>query len=276
MNGNQKRILYTAVSFLLWLAMAAGEVLLLIFTVPRPFSTSAWLALIGFLLLIALRIPAAVHELGHLLFGWLAGMKFAGTTVSYLRIANGKVRLCNPDYDGATEMFPKNGKKIRLKTTLFALGGSLFCFLVGGGLLTCYLLLPYSVGLLFGAMTAISILYEGLHALYPAELPAGKTDGAVLYGILKHSPEEEIMLRVLTAQGILYRGGYGEIDRKLLFSAPVVREDLPAYHALLFLQCNYLRETGEKEAAESVLARLKSLEAYLTDEEREELEKIVK
>lgn len=274
MSGRQKRILYAAVSILLWLSLIAGEVLLLLFTVPRPFSTAAWLALVGFLLLIALRIPSAVHELGHLLFGWLVGMKFAGTTVSYLRITGGKVRFCNPDYDGSTEMYPKNGRHIRLKTTVFTLGGSLFCFLVGGALLLCYLLLPYNVGLFFGALSAIYLLYEGLHALYPAELPAGKTDGAVLCGILKGASEEEVVLRVLTAQGILYRGTYRDIDRALLFSAPVVREDLPAYHALLLLQYHYLEAMGDKVAAEETLARLKSLETYLTDEEREELNKL--
>lgn len=273
MSGNSKRILYNVIGFVLWLAAFAGAVLLILFTVPKPIETSSFWLVWTALLLIALRIPATVHEMGHLLFGWLCGMKFAGVTVSYLRIAGGKVRFVRTDYKGSTEMYPKNGKHVFGKTLAFTLGGAVFCLAVGGLLLALYFILPYNDGCLFGALMGIYVLYEGLIALYPAELPAGKTDGAVLLGLLKRAPEENVMLRVLTAQGILYKGTYQEIEKDLLFSAPVVREDLPAYHALLRLQVDYLKEMGETEEMQLTLERLRSLQGYLTEEERRELEK---
>lgn len=272
MSGKAKRILYSVVSTFLWLAMFAGVILLVVFTVPRPFGTAEWLIWLAFLAAVVLRIPAAVHEVGHLLFGWIAGMKFVGVTLSYLRIAGGKVKLVNPDCAGETEMIPRNGAHVRAKTFAFALGGPLLCCLVGGIFLALYFLLPYHIGWLFGALMSIFILYEGLIALYPAELPAGKTDGAVLLGLLRRAPEEEVMLRVLTAQGILQRGTYSDIDRDLLFSAPVVREDLPAFHALLLLQYYYLKEAGDEAGAAERLVRLRSLSVHLTEEERAEIE----
>lgn len=273
MSGKTKRNLYHILSFLLWCGAIAGVVLLFLFTAPRPAGIAEYLAINAVILAVILRIPALLHEVGHLLFGWLSGMKFVGVTLSYLRFAHGKVKFVNPNYAGETEMAPRSGKRIRAKTFVFTMGGSLFCFILGGTLLALYLALPYHAGWLFGGMMGILLLLEGLLALYPVELPAGKTDGAVLWGLIRRKPEEEIMLRVLTAQGILNRGTYRDIERELLFSVPVVREDLPAYHALLMLQIGYLREMGETEEAKKVLERLRSLQTYLAEEEREELSK---
>ncbi len=273
MSGNSKRILYTIVSTALWFASIAGVVLLVLFTVPRPIGTADQIVVNALIVAILLRIPAVVHEFGHLLFGWIAGMKFVGVTLSYFRIGWGKFRIVNPNYAGSTEMFPKKRGHVRAKTILFTIGGSVLCLALGGAFLGLYLGLPYHACLLFCGMLGIMLLYEGLIALFPVELPAGKTDGAVLLGLCRHAPEEEVMLRVLAAQAVLSRGNYRDIERELLFSAPIVREDLPAYHALLLLQVNYLKEMGEEDAASEKLERLRSLSLYLTDEEREELKK---
>ncbi len=273
MSGKTKRNIYNILSFVLWCGSIAGVVLLFLLTAPRPAGVAEYLVLNMVILAVLLRIPAVLHEIGHLLFGWLVGMKFVGATFSYFRISGGKIRLVNPNYAGETEMFPKKKENVRAKAFVFALGGAMLCLVLGGVLLTLYLYLPYHAGLMFGAMMGVMLLYEGAIALYPVELPVGKTDGAVLLGFCRHAPDEEVMLRVLTAQAILFRGTYRDVGRDLLFSAPVVREDLPAYHALLFLQLNYLKEMGESEEAERVFARLLSLKEYLTEEERAELEK---
>ncbi len=274
MSGRTKRIIYNILSFLLWCGSIAGVVLLFLFATPNPSGVAEAVVINVVILAVILRIPAMLHEAGHLLFGWLVGMKFVGVTLSYLRFARGKVKFVNPNFAGATEMVPKNGAHIRTKTVFFTLGGPLLCLAIGGALLALFLTLPYHAGLLFGGMMGILLLYEGLIALYPVELPAGKTDGAVLFGLFRCAAEEEVMLRVLTAQGILYRGKYSDLERDLLFSAPVVREDLPAYHALLLLQFHYLKEMGERNAAGEVLERLRSLQMYLTEEEREELSEL--
>lgn len=269
MSGRTKRTLYNITDIGLWIGMIAGACLMLYFSAPRPLGAGEWTAWFLFLAAILLRLPAAVHEIGHLLFGWLAGMKCAGVTLSYLRISDGRVGFTNPNFAGAAEMYPKNGKGTRGKVVLFTLGGALFSLAAGGVLLALFLVLPYSAGLLFCGLFSLPCLYEGVRALLPAELPAGKTDGAVLLGILNRSPEEEVMLRVMRAQGLLFRLPFSEIP-EALFDAPVVREDLPAYHALLFLKMQWQLD-ADVGAAEPTFGRLKSLEAYMNEGERAEL-----
>ncbi len=274
MSGKTKRIIYNILSFVLWSASVAGVVLLFLFTAPRPAGVAEYLVLNAVILAEILRIPALLHELGHLLFGWMTGMKFVGVTLSYVRISGGKIKVVNPNYAGATEMSPKKRGHMRVKIVIFALGGPMLCLVLGCAFLGLYLAMPYHAGWLFGGMMGILLLYEGLIALYPVELSAGKTDGAVLWGLLRRKSEEEVMLRVLTAQAVLYRGTYRDIERDLLFSAPVIREDLPAYHALLFLQINYLKEMGETEETVKLLERLRSLREYLTEAEKAELDRM--
>lgn len=269
MSGRTKRTIYSITDVGLWIGMIAGACLLLYFTAPRPLGGWEWTAWFLFLAAILVRLPAAVHEIGHLLFGWLAGMKCAAVTLSYFRISDGRVKFTNPNFAGATEMYPKNGKGTRGKAVFFTLGGALFSLVTGGVLLALFLVLPYSAGLLFCGLFSFPCLYEGIRALLPAELPAGKTDGAVLLGLLRRSPEEEVMLRVMRTQGLLFRLPFSEIPEDL-FDAPVVREDLPAYHALLFLKMLWQLD-ADVGAAEPTYERLKSLEIYMDEGERAEL-----
>ncbi len=268
MSGRTKRTIYNITDIGLWIGMIAGACLLLYFT-ARPLGAWEWTVWFLFLAAILLRLPAAVHEIGHLLFGWLSGMKCAGVTLSYLRISDGRIGFTNPNFAGAAEMYPKNGKGTRGKVVLFTLGGALFSLVVGGVFLALFLVLPYSAGLLFCGLFSLPCLYEGIRALLPAELPAGKTDGAVLLGLLKGSPEEEVMLRVMRVQGILFRQPFSKLTEEL-FDIPVVREDLPAYHALLFLKMQWQLDS-DLGAAEQTFELLKSLETYMEEGERAEL-----
>ena len=152
---------------------------------------------------------------------------------------------------------------------VFALGGGVFNLIIGGALLALYLCLPYHSGLLFCGLLSLFLLYEGIRALVPCELVAGKTDGGVLLGLMKKAPEEEVMLRVLEAQGILYRNSFAQIKKELLFETPVVREDFPAFAALLLLRLQYL--LYHREDAQAVLERLETLSEYFSEGERAEL-----
>ncbi len=267
MSGRIKRIFYQIADLTLYALAVASMVTMILLQMGRNFGAGDWAAGIAAFLCIVLQLPAAIHELGHLIFGWLAGMKCASVTVSYLRIGGGRVRFANPSYAGAAEMYPKNGNKIYAKTVAFTVGGAVLGFLVGGVLLALFLALPYHPALLFCGLLAPFVFYESLRAWIPAELPAGKTDGAVLMGLIKKSPEEEIMLRVLTAQGILYRGLFSDIPEALLFDTPVVREDLPAFLSLMMLRVQYLLDRGEEDGASEALFRLKLLSEYFSDEE---------
>lgn len=260
MSGRTKRILYTVLDWALWLA-ALGGAAAMFATVPPSFGVAEYLAG-GFALVAAvvLQIPALVHELGHVIFGLSAGMKLVSVRFSPFGGSTA----------GATEMFPKNGKHIRAKALCFTLGGGLFDLLFGGALLALFLCLPYHAALLFCGMCALFFLAEGIRAFLPAELAAGKTDGAVAYGILAGKSEEDILLRVMEAQGILYRGTFAEIPRGLLFDTPTVREDLPAFHALLLLRVQFELFNGRAEEARGVLKRLSSLSEELSAEAEEE------
>ena len=271
MSGRAKRILYTVLDCILWMGAIVGVALVLLYAVPsengRP-ALADRIACYAIACCVLLRVPVLLHELGHLLFGLFVGMKPVAFTVSLFRIAGGRIKFIGYSQTaGATEAVPKNGKHVRAKFIVFALGGGVLDLLFGGVMLALFLCLPYHAGLLFCGLLALFFLAEGIRSFLPAQLPAGKTDGALVLGVLKRAPEEEVLLRVLTAQGILYRGHFSELSQALLFEAPVVREDCPQYHALLELQYCYLLSTGEKVRAESALNRLESLSEYFSEEQ---------
>ena len=270
MSGRTKRIIYQVVDLILWIGALAGVLLLLLLTVP---SVTVWeyVACGGLIVCILLRIPALVHECGHLLFGALSGMKVNAVLLSFVRFSRGsKPKIVGPsNADGETELFPADGKNVRTKLIVSALGGGIMNLIFGGVLLALYLALPYNCGLLFAAMLSLFNLHDGLRALYPASLPAGSTDGGFALGLIKKKPEEEVALRVAQAQGILFSGSFSDIPKEL-FTVPVVREDLPARHALLLLQGQYLLSAGDSEGARAALERLLSLEEYLTAETKAE------
>lgn len=261
MSGRTKRILYRIFDLTLWLA-ATAIIFVMLLRVPkeRP-EFSEIIAVLAILLAIILGVPVFLHELGHLFFGWIGGMKLVSFKISLI---SGKVA-------GATEMFPKNDKRVRAKFLLFAFGGAILNFIFGGIFLSIYLVFDYHPALLFLGMLSPFIFYEGIRSLIPVELNAGKTDGAIIFGLIKKSSEEEIMLRVLTAQGILYRRSFSDIPKELLYNIPVVRADLPSYHAVLFLRMQYELSQEKIEEARKALVKLRSLEEYFSESQRGEV-----
>ncbi len=260
MSGRAKRIVYIAGNCILCLLAFAATVWIALFNAFYQGPIFLIVPVIAWGLAWALRLTAVVHELGHLVFGAFAGMKCVSVTLSYFRIGGGKIRPVNPAYAGAIEAFPRNGNHVRGKFFALAVGGAVVNLIVGGVLLALYFALPLHPATVFCGMLAPFMIYEGCAALIPAELPAGKTDGAILLGLMKKTPEEEVMLRVLAAQGILYRGSFSDIPRPLLFDVPVVREDLPAFAALILLRTQYLLFEGNREEAEETLVRLDEIE----------------
>ena len=266
MSGRTKRILYHIADGMLCLVFGIGMLLISLFIPPLEEFPRGDAELWQYPLAVALSVvglPVLLHECGHLLFGALAGMKLA--RFGFHPFTRGAIA-------GETAMYPKNGRHVKGKLIVLTLGGAAVNVALGAALFLLWLLLPARpVGC--GALSGF-VFYEGVRSLLPAELPAGKTDGAVLLGLIKNRPEEDVMLRVLTAQGILYRGKYSDLPEELLFGAPVVREDLPACHALLLLQAQYLLSAGEEVGAREKLTRLLSCEG-LTDAEEEEGERYV-
>lgn len=260
MSGRTKRILYHVADAALFAALGLG---MLLVSILVPFGAALDDREIAGICLAAgvaaTGGPVLLHECGHLLFGTVFGMKLA--RFGFHPYTLGPVA-------GETAMFPKNGRHIKGKFIALTLGGAAVNLLLGALLLCLWLFLPVhpaGCGALSGFM-----LHEGIRSLLPAELPAGKTDGAVFLGLVRKDPEEEIAVRVLTAQGILYRGTFDEIGEEF-FSVPVVREDLPARLALLFLEMQWRLSRGEEDEAKRCLDTLMSLSDYLTGEEMGEL-----
>ena len=270
MSGRGKRILYLVLDIVLWVCAVGSAALILLLNVPKARPELAEYLVMGALVLsILLRIPVLVHELGHLLFGLFSGMRPVSFMICGMCISAKGVRFVGSKTAGMTAMYPKNGKNVRKKALALSFGGAAFGLLLGGALLAIYFAFPYHPALLFFALLAIFVVYESVRALIPVELAAGKTDGAVIRGILKRSSEEEIMLRVLTAQGILFEGIFTEIPRELLYDVPVVREDLPARRALLALRVQYELAHQNTENAQKNFNEFAVLEEYFSAEEAE-------
>lgn len=266
MSGKAKRTIYYAAEFALFLAATAGAVLLCLFFARSDLDY----VLLPFVFLAeSLRLPVLVHELGHLLCGLAAGLRPVSFSLGFLTVGKGGVRFSLSDAAGATAMLPRGERNVRGRLAFFTAGGALLNFVLGGALLALFFALPLHSALLFFAEFALFLLYEGGRALLPAELPAGKTDGAFLLGLLKKTADAEVALRVMTAQGLLYTKHYAELPRGLLFEAPVVREDSAAYLALLQLQWRYLFCAGDADFRRPLL-RLGELADYLAGEDRAE------
>lgn len=270
MSGRTKRVLYAVFFAIGALSAVAGVVLIGYFgasAVEKIAVISAVFAVVH----VFFPLNVLVHECGHLLFGWLAGMRFVSVAVSHVRISRNGIKWIKSVYAGETQMLPKSRRGIRGKTEAFALGGSLLNLLYGAVFLTLFFAVPVTPVLLFFELCAPLNLFEAFVELFPVKLSAGNTDGEVVRGLIKRTPDAEVFLAVNTAQGILFKGTYGDIPQDVLFSAPVIAEDEPAFLALLQLRWQYLFDMGKTEEALKQLYRLGELIDYLPRSARAEV-----
>ena len=209
------------------------------------------------------------HECGHMACGALTGMRFPVVRIGRLEFSKTGVRYrLRIGAAGETAIVPRGANRMRLRVFVTALGGPLFSVAYGVTMLALFWLYPAAPAIFFFVLFAPLSLYNGIVALLPAELDGSRTDGAVMRGIIRQDAETDVTFRVLQVQGILTKGTYADVPRELLFGAPVVREDCRAFAALLFLQYEYAKFHGDAAGAAAALSRLRSIEDYLTDEER--------
>lgn len=275
-----RRRTYTVLCFALRILAAAGLVLIIVVGGVREAFAHAGdgrpayiVAVAVAALLILLSVEVVVHELGHALAALITGMKVLSFRLGWLCIGRGGVKLCRGNAAGETAVIPRSSRRVRARYFAVTLAGPLLELLYGAAMLILYCTLPMSPALLVFVMTMPVALCEGVVALLPAELDAGRTDGAVLLGLIRMDAETDVSLRVLQAQAILHKGSYADLPEDLLFGAPVVREDSPSFKALLFLQYGYCKSRGDDAGAERAFSRLCSLGEYLTAEERDFLQK---
>ena len=267
MSGRGKRIAYHVITTAAGLAAVACAVL-------TAFSAALeWAKLPNEYLAVFIAAPCVllllqpgllVHELGHLLFGAFAGMKCVSFSVGFLGISRGKgVSLQLSAAAGETQMIPRKTKNLRRRVMAATLGGIVMNFIVGAAVCVLFFLLPKTPALVFFALLAPFQLYEGIAAVLPAELSAGRTDGALFSELKDNTAESDVFLRVLTAQGMLEQGEFSDLPRSLLFDAPVVREDSAAFLSLLHLRFQYLLYLGDEAGAAQQIFRLEELSEYL-------------
>lgn len=271
MSGRAKRILYRMIELLLVLVAAAGVFFMFYRALKTDVLYDSFLIVgcaVGFVLLLPVA-TVVLHEIGHLVFGLVAGLRFYSFSVRILQIGRGW-RVClrnNPDFAGKTVMLPKNDKGMRSKLTVFALGGAVFNLVYGCVFLLLYFFVPQSLALLLFELLAPVSVFEGLIALYPAELSSGHTDGKIISGLIKNTPYARVMQAVLAAQGQLLKGSYSDISRDLLFDLPVVREDEPLFLSLTQLRWQYCYFHDELDEAYVQIGRMCTLCEYTNDAE---------
>lgn len=279
MSRTLKKVLYYLFFTLFAFAAAAGTVWIMysaaFMAEDWQLTELVWICLIAIIMEFLIPLPILVHEGGHVLGGLLCKMKFVTFQVGNFLISKRNVKIFvryqRQSSAGRSEFFPKNGGNMRARLLVTTLAAGIFNLIYGGGFLALWFLQFRHPALLFFELFAPLSLLDGIDALFPFRRRVGKTDGAVALGLIRHAPEEEIMLRVLEAQGVLYRGEFSDVPRELLFQVPVVREDLPAYHALLFLRMQYMLAQNDIIGAQKEFDRLRILEEYFSEEEKEDL-----
>ncbi len=266
MSGKTKRIIYYILSGVLLVLSIGGVIMMWYYS-----KTSAFLLLGVAFCYILFHFNILIHEAGHIVVGKICAMKFTSVRIGYFSIQKqgGKfaVRLCfSNNSAGECLFFPMYKRAIFVRYLLTLLGGAFFNIVYAAVFFVFYFTLPHHPALIFFACFAPVSLYEAIMALYPVELLSGKTDGATVIGLLKNKPEEQIVLRVLTVQSIIYRKRFSEIPKNLLFDAPVVRADFVAWQLLLILRVQYLLDRGDEENAKIELAHILSLKDDLNEE----------
>ena len=230
-------------------------------------------------LLTALIFVPAFHELGHVLFAKINGMKVVYCKCFCLRFyakdGRMKIGFANPFAPDETQVLPMGSENMQRRAYAYAVGG-----LVASALILLVTVVFVLVSWVKGAdyctlypwMCYASYVFL-LNAL-PAEYPTGKTDALIARGILKGEAVEATMLNVMRIQGGLQSGSsYAELTSDWYFSAPQIAVDEPLYVAILEARYAYYVEKEEYEQAFDCLKRIKEAGEYLSEEEILRLEK---
>lgn len=193
-------------------------------------------------IVLVLPFASLMHELGHMLFGAICKIK-----------AVPEFKLFG---SSCVKLMPKTDKRLRARLFFTAAGGlavNLIFIILG------YLPLHFSV---FPAWLCVFLPSSGY--LFLLNLYGASSDAAVCEKALGNTDEAKVMLAVLTVQAQVLNGKpIEEVDEKLLFDVPVIREDDPSFISLTELRYEYYKAKGEEEQAEQYKKRLEDLKHYL-------------
>ena len=274
-----KRVFGKIYAALLLILMAAGESFVIFYFAwfkgtNRVAAVSLGLA--GWLLSCVL--APTIHELGHIVAAKKQGMRLKMSKFSFFRLSEsaGKLRVsfASPFAAEETQCVPLMGGGMKKRAILYTAGG-----LIGGGV---YLFIVLLAALLTGLFSKnVSFLFWGgvpyaaylllLNAL-PFVYGEGKTDAAVLKGIVKEAGAEKAMVYAMEIYGELSEGkSFSEIDEKYYFDLPQLPEDEPMYAMTLDLRYRYYVEKGDMKNAADCLNRLAASAQYLPQAQFDEV-----
>lgn len=209
------------------------------------------------------------HEVGHILFGSLAGLKLLSFRIWFIEVEreNGAFKIhFSKEGGGRTAMLPKAGEKIRSKTAVFAIGGLVgtMVYLAACALVVWFApVIPFWAYALLG-VGVVTATVELFSNLIPSE-GAEQTDGELLLALWKNAPSAKLMLAVLCAQGELLSGKRPrEINPEYLFNLPIVQEDDVNFIALLTVRALHFLDQGNFSDLAQTYARLETLTDYVT------------
>ena len=157
MKAQTKRILYRIFLLVCGLAVVTGTVLIACNAIEfvRGGETGYYWAFgVAIVFLVFFPVNTIVHEAGHLVFGYLAGMKFSSIRFSWFRLMRigKKVRgrlLRGKEVAGSCEMYPKNAKNVRARMIFYALGGATFNLIYGVAFVVTCFVVPLNPALYF-------------------------------------------------------------------------------------------------------------------------------
>ena len=242
-----KRFIINWVLFFLSLAIAA----FCAYEIFAFYGNEPLNALYVVVMVLSFPVLSLLHELGHMLFGALVKIKAVPDL-------NKKVVFGS----ASCTVVPKTDK---------GLNGRII-FTASGGLFVNLLFIALGVVALFVPAVPVAISICVLPASFylfalnvaPIQLDGGKTDGLVIYELIKNSDSAKVTLAVLTVQAQVLNGKkIEETDENLLFGLPGIQEDDPAFISLTELRYEYCKAKGDTEQAEKYKERLEQLKEYL-------------
>lgn len=189
-----------------------------------------------------------VHELGHMLFGALVGIK------AVPKFSIFSASCC--------KIMPKTYTGLRSKTFFTAIGGVTvnLLFIILGIVALCVPECPLWLTVFMPGAGWIFVFN-----VIPYDYNRGKTDGRVLVELAKNDDEAKVLIAVLTVQAQVLKGKpIEEVDENLLFGVPQIMESEQAFIALTQLRYEYFKAKGNNEEAEKYRQRFEQLkEEYL-------------
>ena len=190
--------------------------------------------------ILSLPFSSAMHELGHMLFGFAVKIK----AVPHFSVLG----------SSSCKIIPKTDKNLRKRLIVTTIGGPVInlLFFIGAIVAICFSI-EYSV--LLPASWYLLIIN-----LVPTEYPSGKTDALVLSELISNDNTAKVMLAVLTVQAQVLNGKpIAEVDEQLLYGVPQIIESEESFIALTELRYEYFKAKGETDKAEQYKARFEKL-----------------